>query len=315
MPKQHSTRSLTEGAMLAAITVLLSLLGAYFLPYLFFITPVPLIILVYRHGMRAGILVALTAALLGGVVISMITTMIFLLILGLVGIALGEALREGFSPPRIMLVGTVTSVVALLLLFAVATLLFDVNLIETTFSALEKSLRQVTELYGKMGVDEEKLLGTFSVEELLRVLRLTLPVALLSSAIFITFINYWLARLILLRLGVRLPWFRPFQQWRFPWYLAWGYILGRGLLLLTPQTRPSTLLAIGLNLEIFFNYVFLLQGLAIIWFFFDKHNVPKLVRWLAVFFALNPLFSTLIVWGGVLDTWFNFRKLDSENTA
>ena len=77
MRQPNSTRSLTEGAMLAAITVLLSLLGAYFLPYLFFITPVPLIILVYRHGMRPGILVAVTSALLGGIVLSTLPTMIF----------------------------------------------------------------------------------------------------------------------------------------------------------------------------------------------------------------------------------------------
>ena len=49
------TRSLTEGAMLGAITVLLTLIGNYlgFPPLLI---PVPLIILVYRHDIRAGIL-------------------------------------------------------------------------------------------------------------------------------------------------------------------------------------------------------------------------------------------------------------------
>jgi uncharacterized protein YybS (DUF2232 family) len=62
-------------------------------------------------------------------------------------------------------------------------------------------------------------------------------------------------------------------------------------------------------LQILFNYVFLLQGLAILWFFLDKANLPKLVRWIIIIFVFNPLFTTLVVWLGVLDTWFNFRKL------
>ena len=57
-------------------------------------------------------------------------------------------------------------------------------------------------------------------------LRLAFPAAILTTAVIMTFVNCWLAHLILRRLGVKLPWLRPFRLWRFPWYLAWGYILG-----------------------------------------------------------------------------------------
>ncbi|NLJ23874.1 MAG: YybS family protein [Firmicutes bacterium] len=310
MRKPNSTRSLTEGAMLAAITVLLSLLGAYFMPYLFFITPVPLIILVYRHGMRPGILVAVTSALLGGIVLSTVPTMIFLLILGLVGLAMGEALREGFPPHRIMLIGTATSVISLLLMVAVTAVFLDFNVLETTFETMERSLQQALKVYERFGVEEHPLFKADSLGEFMRLLKLALPAALLTTAIIMTFVNYWLARLILNRLGTKLPWLKSFRLWRFPWYLAWGYILGQGLLLVTQgQGNGNLWFGVGLNLQILFNYVFLLQGLAILWFFLDKANLPKLVRWLIIIFVFNPLFTTLVVWLGVLDTWFNFRKL------
>ncbi len=302
--------------MLAAITVLLSLLGAYFLPYLFFITPVPLIILVYRHGMRPGILVAVTSALLGGIVLSTLPTMVFLLILGLVGLAMGGALREGFSPGKIMFIGSATSIAALVLMIIVTSFLLNYNVLEHTLELMERSLNQSMRIYDRLGVETNPLFNENVLGELVRMLRLAFPAAILTTAIVVTFVNYWLAHLILRRLGVKLPWLRPFRLWRFPWYLAWGYILGQGLPLLTRGATDGNIwFTVGLNLQIIFNYVFLLQGLAILWYFLDKANVAKALRWLIVFFMFNPLFMTLIVWAGVLDTWFDFRKLGQEGPA
>ena len=302
--------------MLAAITVLLSLLGAYFLPYLFFITPVPLIILVYRHGMRPGILVAVTSALLGGIVLSTLPTMIFLLILGLVGLAMGEALREGFSPGKIMLIGSATSIAAMVLMVLVTSFLLDYNVLESTIELMERSLQQSMSIYDRLGIETNPLLNEDFLGEFMRMLRLAFPAAILTTAVIVSFVNYWLAHLILRRLGVKLPWLRPFRFWRFPWYFAWGYILGQGLPLLTRGTGDGSIwFALGLNLQILFNYIFLLQGLSILWFFLDRANVAKAIRWLIVFFMFNPLFMTLIVWAGVLDTWFDFRKLGQDEAV
>lgn len=302
--------------MLAAITVLLSLLGAYFLPYLFFITPVPLIILVYRHGMRPGILVAVTSALLGGIVLSALPTMVFLLILGLVGLAMGGALREGFSPGKIMFIGSATSIAALVLMIIVTSFLLDYNVLESTMELMERSFKQSMNIYDRLGVENNPLLNEDVLGELIRMLRLAFPAAILTTAVIMTFVNYWLAHLILRRLGVKLPWLRPFRLWRFPWYLAWGYILGQGLPLLTRGAADGNIwFTVGLNLQIIFNYVFLLQGLSILWYFLDKANVAKVLRWFIIFFMFNPLFMTLIVWAGVLDTWFDFRKIGQEGPA
>jgi len=175
---------------------------------------------------------------------------------------------------------------------------------------MERSLQQALKVYERFGVEEHPLFKADSLGEFMRLLKLALPAALLTTAIIMTFVNYWLARLILNRLGTKLPWLKSFRLWRFPWYLAWGYILGQALLLVTQgQGNGNLWFGVGLNLQILFNYVFLLQGLAILWFFLDKANLPKLVRWIIIIFVFNPLFTTLVVWLGVLDTWFNFRKL------
>ena len=52
---------------------------------------------------------------------------------------------------------------------------------------------------------------------------------------------------------------------------------------------------------------------SILWYFLDRANVAKVLRWFIILFMFNPLFMTLIVWAGVLDTWFDFRKIGQED--
>lgn len=310
MKEPLQTRSLTEGAMLAAITVVLTLLGVYFFGYLLFITPVPIAVLVYRHGLRSGILVSITAALVSGIFGSMITTVVFLVVFGLVGVAIGEALREGFSAGKVMVIGTVVSLGAFLLLALVAFFVFNANLVEDTFRMLEESFERTFSVYDRMGVDPSQVLGGFSLQKFLHTMKMVLPSALLMSAVVLSFANFALTRLVLRRVGAgEIQWFTPFQNWRGPWYLSWGYIAAKGLLLYIQLTGNESVLGLALNLEVMFNYVFLIQGLAIAWFFFERWGLSKPIRILLVFFALNPSFSLFIILLGVLDTWLDFRRL------
>ena len=88
------TRSLTEGAMLGALTVLLTLLGEYLsIPAL--IVPVPLILLVYRQGFRWGIVTSVVSALVTGLVTGHVFAGLSIIIWGFVGVALGHGLAGG----------------------------------------------------------------------------------------------------------------------------------------------------------------------------------------------------------------------------
>lgn len=314
MNRPMQTRSLTEGAMLAAITVVLTLLGVYFFGYLLFITPVPIAVLVYRHGLRSGILVSITAAVVSGIFGSMITTVVFLLVFGLIGIAIGGALYEGFSAPKVMAVGTAVSLGAFLLLGLVASLFFDANLIDETFQMLRESFERTFSLYDRFGIDSSQMLGGLSLDRLLATMRMVLPSTLLMSAVVLSFVNFALTRLVLRRIGSRdIPWFTPFKNWRYPWYLAWGYIAAKGLLVYIQLTGNESALGLTLNLEIIFNYIFMIQGLAIAWFFFDQWGLNRPIRILLLFFALNPRLAQVVVLLGVLDTWLDFRRLGVQS--
>ena len=108
-------RSADGRLMLAATTVLLALAGAFFLVPLLFVAPVPLAALVYRDGYRSGTVTAvLTLVLVGFTQQRMfaevpagistdalqsysLTTMVALITIGLIGMVIGGAWREGAS--------------------------------------------------------------------------------------------------------------------------------------------------------------------------------------------------------------------------
>ena len=314
MKTPMDTRSLTEGAMLAAITVVLALLGVYFFSYLLFIVPVPIAILVYRHGLRAGILVSVTAAMISGFFGTMVTTFIFLLVIGLVGIAIGGALRENQSAPMVMVIGSGVAVIALVLLTGVAMLFFGADLVERTFEMMEESFEYAYSLYESMGVDTSQILGGVSVAELIAMMKTILPSAVVLTGIGITFVNYWLTRTLLRRFTSKeVPWFQPFGNWKFASYLVWGFILAKALLLILQTQNNPLLLQVAMNLEIIFNYVYLLQGMAIAWWFLNNWQVATFIRVLLLFLAITSPVATMLIFLGVLDTWFDWRKLERQD--
>ncbi|MBP7868917.1 MAG: DUF2232 domain-containing protein, partial [Firmicutes bacterium] len=61
-PRTERTRALTEGALLAALTIVMYVADVY-TKLLLYVIPVPVAILVIRNGIRTGILATLVAAL------------------------------------------------------------------------------------------------------------------------------------------------------------------------------------------------------------------------------------------------------------
>jgi len=311
MGDRLQAKPLTEGALLTAITVLMALVGAYLIPYIIFLIPVPLTIIVYRHGLRLGISVATSSALLAGIVVHLLSVLVWLLVMGLVGIALGEAFREKFGAVKILSIGSIVSAGALLLMFLISYALFGINLVDVFEKMMTESMDQVIAIYKELGRSQDELsIMREKLEQYFRLIRVVMPGTLVITAVMLTLVNYWLARLILERLEGKavVAWFPEFKTWRVPWYWAWGYILGTGLLLAYSLTGQRILMVIGFNLEVLFSYVFFIQGVAIGWFFLDKHKVHKTWRTIAVVFVLLTRSLFLIVtWMGVLDTWFDLR--------
>ncbi len=310
------THALTEGAMLAAITVLIALMGRY-ISFMSFILPVPLGILVYRHGLRSGILVSVTSSFLVAITLSNLLFSVQVLIIGVLGIALGMGLRESFHFAQLLLVGVVSSVITFLLQIFVYSLLFGENLLTLAFEMWEKGLTQSLEFYQDLGFSPE-LIAESEEQVLIMVelLRTAIPLSLVMGGFLFTLVNLGVIRFILRRLGdTSIPWLPPFSTWQWPWYFVYGIIFGLSFSVLSLYTTSEIWHIIAINLYFFFLYAFVIQGFAIIWFYLNTYNVNKILRIILIFLIIQSgnFFSIAIAFFGIFDTWFDFRKLKKGN--
>ncbi|HEY8531944.1 MAG TPA: DUF2232 domain-containing protein [Limnochorda sp.] len=149
-------------------------------------------------------------------------------------------------------------------------------------------------------------------------MRMLFPAGLVVTAALWSVGVQWLAGRWLVSLGRPLRPGKPFIRWRFSWFLAWGYIIGQLLVMGVRSGRLADpggrLAAVGLNLVLIFTYLFLVEGLAVIWFYLDKWGVGKGVRLLLTVLLITPFLPLMepVAWLGMLDAWLDFRKLQRE---
>jgi uncharacterized protein YybS (DUF2232 family) len=78
-----------------------------------------------------------------------------------------------------------------------------------------------------------------------------------------------------------------------------------------PFGENSPMDILGNNFLVFFVGLYTLSGLSIVSFFFHKWRLPAAIRILSYLVLLNLIFETICCFG-VLDVWFDFRKLKSS---
>lgn len=309
------TRSITEGAMLGAITVLLSIVGEYLgIPAI--IVPVPLMLLVYRHGFQLGILSSVAAALVSSLVAGHVFSGLSIIIWGFVGVAVGMGLQEKFSFPKLLAVGALANGVVIGLNVLLYSLIFGGNLFSEMLTMLMTSVEQAMATWQSLGMNEEALTRYQSILTLGPYLfRWGLPALLLIYAVVMSYINLAVLRSILKRMGDSIPWIAPFKRWRIPSYYALFLILGMVLTTLSQTTELHPVLQfLGLNSFIIFLQTYLILGVAIVWHYFDQKKVAKLLRVLFIFLIFSfELLVPILILLAVADGAFDFRKLNKPN--
>ncbi|MGE5577937.1 MAG: YybS family protein [Syntrophothermus sp.] len=313
MTERMQTKPLVEGALLAAMTVLMAVIDLYLpIPLLSLALPVPIIILVYRHSLNLGIMAAIIAAVLTGILANVIGQTVVVLVFGAVGLALGEAMRQRVSPAKVLVVGTIAALIFGAAMTGLMAWVTGVNDFSAMFKQMEQSLDQAVKFYTGLGVDKaqlEAMRQTFAT-----LMRLTVPIGVLMSALAFATFNYWLSRRILRRLGQATPGFPPFARWRSPRYMVVGFLLSLAFyLVVLTYLRREIYQMVALNILLGFAMAFFLQGLSVVWFFLEKYKVSGIVKALVVFFGVsNNLAALALVSIGVMDGWLNYRRLEDS---
>jgi uncharacterized protein YybS (DUF2232 family) len=312
--KPANTKSLVEGALLAAINIILSIMALY-MPILgtfaTLVWPVPIVILGIRHGLRTSILSTVVAGIFVAILSGPFQAVNIVISFGLIGIAMGWAINKKLSPFKVLSIGGAASLISKVALVFITMLVIGINPLTEEINLLKESFSMAGSLYEKLGMDPQTVETTIeSFTRSLELLPLVIPGVFIMASALDTFLTYIVTKAVLSRMGQRLEDLTPFWLWRFPDFTVAFFLFGNLLVLLETYWPVGVLKAIGMNIVLVFGFVFFIQGFSLLAFFLGKYDVAKPLRLLIVFFVLfNPLFLQILFFAGLFDILFNFRKI------
>ena len=316
MAPKKPTRSLVEAAFLSALTVVFCLATLY-LPMLGLITsvlwPIPIVLLGVRHDLRLSILATFVAGIIVAILAGPLVAIHMFLGLGVLGLVLGTAMRHRLTPLKVVGLGTIALLVSFLLLFSLSLFVMGINPWESYFSIYQDSLESTISLYERLGINPDTIAQMeATLGQSLSMIRYLMPMALVAGSVVLAVVNFLLSRSILARLGVAYPGFPPFASWRLPRTAALGYLAGIALIVISDQTAYEVLRHIGINIQAIFQLALLIHGLAVAWHFMEEYRLSKGLKILAVAFAfITPVLGQILFFVGLLDLFFDFRRLGS----
>ena len=135
---------------------------------------------------------------------------------------------------------------------------------------------------------------------------LAYPAWMLLTCFLTGLLSYYLASYLLLRVSDKVP--RPvaFREWVLPETLVFGLILG-GLLKAFGWDQ-GWLEVVSNNLLVLFAGLYILAGLSVCSFFLNRWRWPAVLRILCYGILLKAAMEVVCCMG-VLDIWFDFRKI------
>ncbi|MCL4426033.1 MAG: YybS family protein [Firmicutes bacterium] len=335
-----ATRPLVEGALFAAVSVVLGLVG-YFVPVtalvLMAFWPVPVALVYIRHDFRTAFLTVLVTGLVLATVIGAVEALLFVLASGSMGLALGFSLRRRLSGigtitvldqdgqvwvmedrRRLSGIGTITVMAGAALFSMVASgllsyYLLGVNLLQMQDQIFEETIKGLA-LYERLGLSPE-MVQTMRDRwlEARDAARLLLPSMAVLASFVLSYIDLAAASPIMKRFGFEPPVLPSFKEWRMPRFFAYLYLLGF-LLILGKHYLPLPWLdPAGTNLVYFLSISFILQGVAVAYYFLSRWNLSKPLRVVLLVYALFiPVLAQILSWLGLFDTIIDYRRMAEE---
>lgn len=230
-----------------------------------------------------------------------------LLLLGSLGPILSEVLRKNYS----IEVTVLYSASALLFLGMFVLAYYSAVRWESPLHVIESyiaaTVRENIDAYAQLGGahDRIELLKRHS-EQITRVFFGLFPSIVLVGAMFFAWFTIIAGKVLFVKNGMWYPDFGDLSRWKLRDRYVWLVIIS-GLLVLLPLGHVKI---VGLNMLIIMLFLYLLQGLAVINFFFNAKRIPAFVRIIGYFLIFAQQFVLLLVVGlGLIDVWVDFRKL------
>lgn len=306
---------MVESALITAIAVVFTMAGTYipFLGILLMFLPMPFIVIGAKNGVKFSAISLVVAAIMIGTFTGPLRAILFIVTAGLSSIVIVYMIQKKYSFNLIFIFGSIASLVSIIISFALLPKLIGfefVELTENTFNQLKEMYKGIFEMSGTDAEKTKEILT--ALDQFKDLYLLIIPLGMIVSSVFTTYINYIVSGSILRRIGLNIEKPKKFSYFRLPTNFMMGTLV---IVILTYVTNKFNIVnstALNANIMLLFQVVFIMQGLAVLSFLIEKKGIRDAFRRIIlVFVLLIQFFSLLLFFVGLFDAIFNIRKLES----
>lgn len=262
-----------------------------------------------RYGRYTGkrlLLSAVTISLIVSLVLSSVDLFVFSFTLLLSGFVLYQSADRHESPALSGFKTAASLAGGWLIVLTILSAGSEISAYGQLLKTLDQGIIEALEYYRQSDtVSTETLVVLETTLYQMQVLvPMIMPAILGSLILMITWLTMVIGNILLLKTSGHAVW-SSYRSWQLPEKLIWVVIV-MAVLALIP-TQP--LRAVGINGLILLSIIYCFQGLSIVVFFMHKWDVPLLLRsFCYVMIVFQSLGTLVLLFFGIADIWFDFRK-------
>ena len=301
-----------EAGILAGIAIIFAFISAY-LPlvgaFIHLIWPVPIILLGVRHGVKWSVMATVVAGILIAILLHPLHAVSVVVGFGLTGVVLGHGLRKEYAPAKTLLWGSAAALVSTAAVIAIGMFVIGTNPLAIQQEAMTKSVEGAIDFYRTMGMKEEDLkqIGA-TMSSAMDMMKIILPAGFAMAAVVTAYLNLFVAKRILKKMGHYIRPFPPFKEWQMPRLSLYAFIVAVLAMYWGHSREWTWLFHFGVNLQMIAVVFLLIQGLAVFYYLADKYKLSRLIRGIILFLVFtNGIALQIVLFAGAVDMAMNYR--------
>lgn len=304
-----------ETILLIVIMSLYTIFGLYYIPYILLLFPAPFIAYSIKNGIIPNIINMIITGIIVGLVDSFGATIILLIAFIPITFVSSYLIKKRRSNAEILGISAAVFFISILIIlsFVDAGGGGFIALLEEGFKQLLSAQLEMIEdmdLTSYQFLEAKELL-----ENAYKYLLLIIPAILLIMSLVVSYLNCLLASIGLKKMGIGIINIPKFSRFRLPNNVIPGIIvMFLGVYIMNKLEMPyyETVL---INLVVLVGFMFIIQGLSVVDYFFIKIRIFPLIRViLYLLFLFNSPIVTVISILGFIDTIFDLRRIKKSKS-
>jgi uncharacterized protein YybS (DUF2232 family) len=228
-------------------------------------------------------------------------------IMGISGLFMAQCAVRNFSIEKTIVYPVIFVVAAICFFFIYEGYILSTDPWLLVKKNIAASIAELVKQYSQLPISAENInLIKDNENNMINDITRMFPSIVIISATLVIWINFILGRNYLGKAGIIFTGFIALARWKVPDFIIWIFIVS-GALLFMPYENINFF---GSNIFLVTCFIYFLQGLAIVSFFFQIKNAPYFLRFLFYFLiAVEQFFMIPIITAvGLFDIWIDFRK-------